>query len=954
MDFALLGPLEVRLQGRILPLGGVRNQLVLACLLLHAGGTVTPQELADLVWDGNPPMTARKQIQTVVYQLRRLFAAAPALLQTDSAGYRLVLRSDQLDVDRFSTMVLDARARTSRGDLSGAVEQFRTALGLWRGRPLAGLPGRTVERHATHLEELRLTAVEECAEIELRLGHHRQLIPELRALADALPLRERLTGLLMSALAGDGRQAEAISAYHERAAILREELGVDPGPMLHAVYVETLLGAERVASVAAEPSPATSPPPHSEPVVADDDHAEAMVAPAQLPVDISGFAGRAEALARLDQLAARVGAGRGTVVIVGLAGSAGVGKTALAVHWAHRVAHRFPDGQLYVNLRGYGPSEEVTPPDEAARVLLDGLGVSAQRMPAGLDARTALYRSLMSGRRMLVLLDNARDAAQVRALLPASSGCLVLVTSRSDLAGLVIGEGAIPLPIDVLSRDEARKLLRKRLGAARITREPAAVEEIVNRCARLPLALAIAAARAAIDPRRSLGDVARTLAEAERHLDPFAGPDTTTDIRAVFSWSYQLLRPAAARLFRLLGLHHGNDISVAVAVSLTGNPPSQVMAALAELVSVHLLTEVEAGRHGFHDLLRAFAREQAATDPEAREGLRRLLDHYLHTAASAARHLDASRRTIPLPELAPGVVPETITGQDHAMVWFTAEYRALITGVSLAAGSDDAGLALHPARLARTLTDYQKRTGRWSDALAAHRTAEVTARQRGDQLGEGLALHGIARAQTYLGDVDSARDAGLRAVSIFRDAGLHLAEADVHRSIVVALSRVDRYVEALTHADRQVELYAEYGGAADRANSLNTYGLTLAETGRYDEALDPLDRALKIQYELDDDYAAAFIHDSLGRVYLQLGRLQDADLHYRRSLELFDQEGDRYAMVYPLSGLGDLCAAQADEPGARDLYERALVLCREVGEHHWTARLIERLKGRGDGRDLPV
>ncbi|MEU8081997.1 BTAD domain-containing putative transcriptional regulator [Catellatospora citrea] len=929
-------------------LGGVRSQLVLACLLLHAGATVTVDQLADLVWDGAPPQTARKQIQTVVYQLRRLFAAAPEVVHTDSAGYRLVLAADQLDVDRFSAMVLDARARASRADLGGAVEQFRSALRLWRGRPLAGLPGRTVERHATHLEELRLAALEECAEIELRLGRHRQLIPELRALADELPLRERLTGLLITALAGDGRQAEAISTYHERAAILREELGVDPGPMLHAVYVEKVLGAERGASAAAPPP--AGPPPDGEPVDAAGEPAQALVAPAQLPVDVTGFAGRAEAIARLDQLADRMGAERGTVVIVGLAGTAGVGKTALAVHWAHRVAHRFPDGQMYVNLRGYGPASEVTPPDEAARVLLDGLGVSIKRMPVGLDARTALYRSVMSGRRMLVLLDNARDAAQVRPLLPASSGCLVLVTSRSDLAGLVVSEGAVPLPVDVLSHDEARNLLRERLGTSRIEQEPAAVEEIIDRCARLPLALAIAAARAAIDPRKSLSDVARRLAEAESHLDPFAGPDTTTDIRAVFSWSYQLLRPAAARLFRLLGLHHGDAISVPVAASLTGTAPSQVMSALAELVSAHLLTEIEAGRYGFHDLLRAFAREQAAADPDAGQGLRRLLDHYLHTAASAARHLDASRRTVPLPEPAPGVVPESITSQDHAMAWFNCEYRALLTGVSLAAGSDDVGLALHPARLARTLTDYQKRTGRWSEALAAHRVAEVAARQRGDRLGEGLALHGLARAQMQLGDIDSVRDAAMRAVSIFRAAGLHLAEADVHRSIVVALSRVDCHVEALTHAERQAELYAEYGNAADRANSLNTYGLTLAKLGRYDEALDPLERALKIQHELDDDYAAAFIHDSLGLVHLWLGRLQDADAHYRRSLELFDQEGDRYAMVYPLTGLGDVRAADADASGARDCYERALAHCRQVGRHHWVPRLSQRLSNCADQR----
>ncbi|MGC4811178.1 AfsR/SARP family transcriptional regulator [Micromonospora sp. DT228] len=982
MYFGILGSLDVRVEGRPLTVGGTRSQLLLAGLLLQAGRTVVVNELADLLWDGDPPATARKQIQTAVFQVRRALGITTAdLLHTDSVGYRLSVSERQVDLHQFSGMVLNAREFASRGDPVRAVEEFRAALRLWRGQPLAGLPGSVIERHATRLEELRLTAIEECTEIELRLGRHRQLIPELRALADALPLRERATGLLMTALAGDGRQAEAITVYHDRAAVLREQLGVDPGPFLNAAYVELLRGAQSPARTETTPTaldgrsasprksvrasdhePASPAADQNFRAVAaagtdgarragrrgtQEDSAGPLVPPAQLPVDVRGFAGRAEMLVQLDNHVGNSATASGTVVIIALSGTAGVGKTALAVHWAHRVAHRFPDGQLYINLHGFGPLDDAVTTGEAVRTLLDGLGVPAHRVPTGVDACAALYRSVMAGRRVLVLLDNARDAAQIRPLLPATPGCIVLVTSRNNLSGLVAREGAVPLTIDVLPRADARSLLAARLGPVRLEQEPAAVEQVIDRCAGLPLALAIAAARAVADGWRTLAQVADTLAGAEEHLDPFVGSDITTDIRTVFMWSYRQLRIPAARLFRLLGICPGDTVAVAVAVSLTGTPVDSVTAALRELVEVHLLHEVGPGRFGFHDLLRTFAHEQATADPDTPAALRRLLDHYLHTATAATAQLDRFRRTLPLPTLAPGVIAESFPGKEPAMSWFAAEYRALLASVSLAAASDDPGVTPHPARIASSLEDFQQRTGRWGDALAAHRIAVVAARRRGDRLGEGLAEYGMTRAHAYLGDADNAGEAGLRAAAIYRDARLPIAEAAVYGAVSVALARANRHTEALVHAQRQADLCAAHGTAADQAHGLNTYGFTLAELGRYDEALDPLVRALDLQKSIDNQHGAAFTLDSLGLVYLQLGRLQEADAHYRQSLDLFEQASDRYGVVYPLCGLGDAAAARGEPETARLLYQRAMSACQEADQHHLRSVIDGRLGGPG-------
>jgi hypothetical protein len=408
------------------------------------------------------------------------------------------------------------------------------------------------------------------------------------------------------------------------------------------------------------------------------------VVPRQLPVAARHFAGRAGALTVLAGLAAEAGgadgAGRAMVISV-IEGTAGIGKTALAVHFAHQVAGDFPDGQLYVNLRGFDPAGPPMTPGEAVHIFLDALGVRAGQLPASLDAQVGLYRSLLAGRRMLVLLDNARDAGQVRPLLPASPGCLVLVTSRSQLTGLAAAEGAMPLALDLLTGEEAKELLAARLGGDRLAADPAAAQELTGLCARLPLALAIAAARAATQPALPLADLAAELRDAGGRLDALDAGDAAASVRAVFSWSYQQLDAAAARMFRLLGLHPGPAIGTPAAASLAGLPPRPARTVLTELTRAHLLAEPAPGRFAFHDLLRAYAAERAQADEggtERHAAVHRMLDHYLHTACPAALLIHPTSQTMILAHISLGVMLEE-QGRDADALGHTRQALELFT-----------------------------------------------------------------------------------------------------------------------------------------------------------------------------------------------------------------------------------------------------------------------------------
>ncbi|MFG1871222.1 ATP-binding protein [Micromonospora arborensis] len=657
--------------------------------------------------------------------------------------------------------------------------------------------------------------------------------------------------------------------------------------------------------------------------------------PRQLPPALPGFVGRTAQLAQLDAECAGPGLpgddSVATVTVLTLSGTAGVGKTTLAVHWAHRVADRFPDGQLYVDLRGFDSTGTVVTAVEAVRGFLEALEVPPERIPTHLPAQVGLYRSLLAGRRMLVLLDNARDVDQVRPLLVGSPSCLVLVTSRNRLVGLIAAEGARPIGVDLLSTAEAWQLLARRLGAQRLAAEPRAADEIIERCARLPLALAVLAARGAANPAFPLATLAAELRVAPRPLDSFDGGDAATDVQAVFSWSYRSLTPTAARLFRLFGCHPGPDIGVAAAASLAGLPRDQVPRLLAELAHAHLVTEHAPGRFGAHDLLRAYAAEQAEHLDAAearRAAIRRGLDHYLHTGHAAALLLQPGRDPVTLAVPAPGVVPEEITDHAQALAWFTVEYPVLLAAVTHARRT---GFDGHAWQLAWTLVDFLQRRGRWSDLAVAQRTALAGAQQAGDRRGQANAHRDLARVLSRLGRVNEAARNYRQALMIFAALGDHTGQARTHRAFGAMLDGLGRYAEALDHNERALALYQAAGHLAGEASARNAVGWAHAQLGQYEPGLAHCGRALALLRTTGDRHGEANTWDSLGFIHARLSDHREAIRCYERALELYRQISERYDEADTLSRLGESQHAAGEVAAAGRTWRRALGILDDLG-----------------------
>jgi tetratricopeptide (TPR) repeat protein/transcriptional regulator with XRE-family HTH domain len=637
----------------------------------------------------------------------------------------------------------------------------------------------------------------------------------------------------------------------------------------------------------------------------------------QLPHDVAGFTGRTEQLRQLD--------GAGTVVVTG---TAGVGKTALAVHWAHRAAAAFPDGQLFVDLRGFGPSGTPMSAAEAVRGFLDALGVPPRQRPTDPQAQAALYRSLLAGRRMLVVLDNARDVEQVRPLLPGEPGCVALVTSRDRLTGLVATSGARPVVLDLMTADEARELMAVRLGRERTGAEPEATDEIVRQCARLPLALAIAAARAATGGDVALAALADQLRDQRGRLDVLDTADPATDVRAVFSWSYAGLGAPAARLFRLLGLHPGPDIGGAAAASLAGSTPAVVAGPLGELVRGHLLVERSVGRYALHDLLRGYAAELAAgTDPEPERtgAVRRMLDHYLHTAHAADRLLDPHQDVVALDEPAPGVTPERVT---DAPAWFTAEHSVLLAAVEAAAAG---GFDTHVWRLASTLTIFLERRGHWHDQVTTGRTALRATVRLGDAPAQAGMHRRLAAAHTMLGGFDDAYTHLDAALGLCAASDDHAGQAHCHHGMAYVWERRGRPADALRHALRANALFRAAGHRDGEAHSRNAIGWYHALLGEYRPALQACQQALALHQELGNRYGQAGAWDSLGYVWHRLGEHDQASTYYRHALRLYRELGERFNEADVLTHVGDVRAAAGDAVTARAAWSSALEILDQLG-----------------------
>jgi DNA-binding SARP family transcriptional activator/Tfp pilus assembly protein PilF len=906
-DFHVLGAVEAYVAGRPVEMGPPRQRTVLAALLVDAGAPVSTDTLVDRVWGEDPPAQARRSLQSHIARLRRLLAEtntpeAPTELLRRSGGYLMQVPPESVDLLRFRSLTDQARGAPD----AERAALLKQALDLWRGEPLVGTSGEWALRQREHLLQQRLSAATGWAEAELRMGNGAALVEPLAELVADHPLAEPLAAAYLLALRAAGQGADALRHYAAVRARLADTLGSSPSAELQQAHQEVLRET---------PEPSSSPP-------------RQRVVPAMLPLDVYGFAGRRAQLDELDEIVNRRA---DQPKLTTLSGTPGVGKTTLAVHWAHRIRHRYPDGQLYLNLRGFDPGGSAVQPAQAVRTFLDALGVPPGLIPADHDAQVGLYRSQLANRRVLVILDNARDAAQVRPLLPGSATAAALVTSRSHLASLVAVEGAHPLTMDLLSEAESRDLLSRRLGEQRVGEDPEAVRRIVASCARLPLALAIAAARAALDLELPLTVLADELTDA---LDALAGEDPVTDARAVFSWSYEALPEQAAALFRLLGLHPGPDFTVPAAASLAGLPPDAIRPVLTELAERHLVADQGAGRYALHDLLRAYAAELAGRiDPaECREAATdRLLDHYLHSAYAAGQLAHKSARPIELLPPAPGTGPEEPADRSAALAWLAAEHHVLQGTFRLAAAS---GRARHVGDLAWTLAMYLDRAARYQDLEAMQRVAIDVARAAGDGVAEGRAHRNLGRAHERCGRYAQARAELQLALDLAYAAGDLRSASLAERLLVEAYGEDGDYQEAIRRATLALDLERRQGVAAGVAACYNMRGWYRVLVGEFAEAFVDCQRALDIFGELADVHGLAISWDSMGYAHHRTGAQDKAIECYTRALALHREIGDAVMQADTLLHIGQAEQAAGDLAAARGSWQRALGLVDNLSHDH--------------------
>ncbi len=900
MRVRLLGPVEVTVGGLTRQVSGLRRKAVLAMLGLHPGQVVSSDSLIDAVWERAAPATAANSLQRQVSYLRDLLGAKDTIVAR-APGYLLDLDDDGTDVLTAERLI---RAGMEASDPLRTVESLRAALRLWRGQPLTDVIAlRWFGEQAERLELVRHEAMQALVEARLKLGEHQELIPELERMIAGRPLDERLYRLLMLALYRSGRQAASLERYQQLKRVLADELGIDPSPPLRELETAIL------RQDAALDTPAQAAIVASGPV------------PGQLPLAVRAFAPRTRELARLDAMLADSG-GVDSAAVTVVSGTAGVGKTSLAVHWAHQARRSFPDGQLYVDLRGFDSRAMVDPADVLRR-FLDAYGVPVHRIPAGVDEMAALYRSVLADRRVLVVLDNARDVDQVRPLLPGSPGCAVVVTSRNQLTELVAFEGAQSITLRLLTDEEARDLLARRLGAQRVAAENSAVQDMITLCARLPLALAIAAASCVTRPELAVADVATQLRVSAAPLDALQG---------VFSWSYHALGPAAARLFRLLGLHPGPDFTESTAASLAGIEVAEVQPLLAELIGANLLQEPNPGRYSFHDLLWTYAIAQAVED-ESRAELtaahHRLLDHYLHSSVPAAMLLTPARQPITgLEQPQRGTTVAAPQDRDAAVAWFTAERTAL---QALARRAAAEGFDTHVWQLAWAVQDFLDRWGHWDDLVANQLLATEAAGRLGHHAIQGHAHVSASTTFARMGDSEQAQAHLQRALELFAALGDFGGQAKVQYQLGWLSNRQGRHDQAIRHARQALRLYRAAGQPMMAARTLNSLGWGYALSGDFARARPRCELALVHMRRNGDLAFQAGTTDSLGYIHHHLGNFDLAISYYRRALELYEGHADRYYHADTLDHLGDSYLAAGDAGAARAAWEEALEILDRLG-----------------------
>jgi DNA-binding SARP family transcriptional activator/tetratricopeptide (TPR) repeat protein len=951
LRFALLGTLTIAAGAEDpVAVSGARLRAVLASLLLSPNVPVSGDALVEAVWDGLPPPGAAAALRSHVRRLRAaLGSEAGERIRARYPGYLISVQEPELDVLSFEAACRAASAARWAARWPEASAAAARALGLWRGTPLLDVPSQVLrDQFVPGLEQLRLQALEDRAEAELRLGRLDWLIPQLRELAAQHPMREQFHGQLMEALARTGRQAEAMEAYRNARRALVDNLGIEPGPHLQLLHQQILDGDPRLAA----PPPAAPGEGDEAPGTALASSSPAGV-PRQLPGTVPHFTGRSAELARLSQLLDQVGGqAPGTVVISAIGGTAGVGKTALAVHWAHSVTRHFPDGQLYLNLRGYDTAEPLSGGDALA-VLLRSLGLAGADIPADQDERAARYRTLLAGRRVLLLLDNASGADQVRPLLPGTPGCLTLVTSRDSLAGLVARDGARRLDLDLLPPTQAVELLRALVGN-RVDADPAAAMVLAQRCSRLPLALRVAAELAAARPQASLAAMASELAGQHGRLDLLdAGGDPRTAVRSVFSWSYQYLDADAGRGFQLMSLHPGTEMDKYAMAALTGSTVRHAEQILGQLTRAHLIHAVTAGSYDMHDLLRAYAGGLVATqlsETSRHAAVTALLDNYLHAASLAMDALSPGSKHL-RPQVPPsaGLIPP-IADQASARLWLDAHRNALVAVIAYAADHDWLG---HAATLATTVFRDLEGSGHYSELLTIYEHVLPAARRRGDGATEAEALNNVCAVYLRQGDYPAARHHLERALALNRERGDLTGQSWTHGNLGILDFLQGRYPQATGHQSRAIELYARTGDHIGEIRSLLNLSLVELRQGRYQQAtrhaaLALTDARLAKAHSIEADALV-----SLGRLQLRQGHPTLAATHLDQALEIRSERGEPAGQADVLSALGALSQELGNYQQAADRYQRALDLARQTGDKCGQAEALNGLGESQLGRHRP-
>ncbi len=929
MWLAVLGPLLVHDGQRPVDVPRGRLRVLLAALLLQAGNPVAADRLAELVWDGAPTAGAAVTLRCHVLRLRRVLGErAGTRLVTRHPGYLLQAGDDEVDLLRFRCLCQDGGTALRGGAWDRADRLLSEALGLWRGTPLADVPSEQLLREqAPRLEELRLQAEEWRADAALHLGRHDELVAGLQALAAQHPLRERFHAQLMLALFRCGRQAEALAAYQDARQVLIGELGTEPGPGLRQLHRQVLSADPALEA----PEPAKAP------------RAQAAV-PRELPARVRSFTGRSGELLALTKLLDDSDTETpGTVVISAIGGTAGVGKTALAVYWAHQVIERFPDGQLYVNLRGYDPDTPMPTGDALAR-LLRSLGVPGRDIPAEQDERAARYRSMLASKRMLIILDNAGSVEQVRPLLPGSPSCTVVVTSRDALPGLVARDGAIRLDLNLLPAGDAVGLLRALIGA-RVDSDPDAAGRLALACSRLPLALRVAAELAASRPAVPLAQLTAELADQQERLDLLdPGRDPRTGVRAVFSWSCRNLDAGTVRTFAMLSLHPGPDFEPYAAAALTNGAPDQARRAIDVLARAHLIHPAGNGRYVMHDLLRAYARELAvsqSSEQERRAALTRLFDYYLHAAAAMTGVIFPAERCQPAETFPPPASIPPVADPARARAYLDSERANL---VAVVAHTAEHGWPCHTTGLAASLYRYLE-VEHVFEALTVHAHALRAARAIGDRSAEAEALACLGGLDFWQGRMQDAVDRLHRALGLFREAGKLPGQARVLGDLGIVGLQQGCYQEAVIQLQQALVLHSQTGDRAAQARVLSNLGRAAQRLGDYPGAAARYDQALAMSRATGD---------SIGEAYTLL-RLSDIDLHevcyqqavvrLQQALALFRVTGHCAGEAATLSSLGHASLRQGRHRQATDYFQQALILFRKMGD---LADEAEALNGLGE------